>query len=340
MSAKECVIPVFVPHLGCPQSCVFCDQIRISGEQNVVHGKYVAKIIEQSVALYPQGLKRQLAFYGGSFTAIHLSHQLELLGVAKSYIERGLIDEIRLSTRPDCIDENILERLKSYGVKTIELGAQSMDEDVLNATRRGHTAKDVEVASKLIKKHGFRLILQMMTGLPKSDDATDIMSAKSIADLEPDGVRIYPTVIVNNSELCDLWKSGEYKEHSVEDAVRVCAEIVPIFEDKGIDIIRLGLNPSDDLSNGEAVAGAYHPALGELVRSRIMLHKAEKILDEIQPCDSVCLGVNGKLISQLIGQKGANRKALCEKYGLKELKVQSVNRKDREIELVHLVKAR
>ena len=279
MSARESIIPVFVPHLGCPHNCVFCNQNRISGQLEPATPQTVTDEIENAAAFLPKGGKRQLAFYGGSFTAIPAAEQEALLGAAKTYLDRGEINAIRLSTRPDAIDETVLERLHRYGVETVELGAQSMDAQVLRRSARGHTAEDVERASKLIKASGFRLILQMMTGLPGDTAEKDIETARKIIALEPDGVRIYPTVIVRDTALYDMWRAGKYREHTVEDAVSVCAQLVPLFEAAGIPIIRLGLNPTDDLSGGDAAGGAYHPALGELVRSRIMLQKARELLD-------------------------------------------------------------
>lgn len=321
MSARESIIPVFVPHLGCPNDCVFCNQRRISGSLSPARPEDVAAAIDRALSLTPPGTRRQLAFYGGSFTAIPDAEQEALLGAAQPYLERGDIASIRLSTRPDAIDGAVLARLRRYGVETVELGAQSMSDSVLALSGRGHTAADVEEASRAVKAAGFRLILQMMTGLPGSDDETDIGSARSIAALEPDGVRVYPTVIVRDTALFDLWRAGRYKEHTVEDAVRVCARIVPIFEAAGIPIIRMGLNPTEDLSGGDAVGGAYHPALGELVRARIMRGRAEALLEGSAPGADITLRVNPRLMSQLVGQHGANRAYLTEKFALKRLKI-------------------
>ena len=206
-------------------------------------------------------------------------------------------------------------------METIELGAQSMSERVLALSGRGHTAADVEDAARAVKGAGFRLILQMMTGLPGADDESDVESARRIAALGPDGVRVYPTVIVRDTALCDLWRAGRYKEHTVEDAVRVCARILPVFEQAGIPVIRLGLNPTEDLSGGDAVGGAYHPALGELVKSRIMRDRAEKILSGAKRGEQAVLRVNPRLMSQLVGQHGANRAYLVERFGLSGLRI-------------------
>ena len=316
MSARESIIPVFVPHLGCPNDCVFCNQRRISGSLAPASPEDVRHAVESA----GEGVS-QLAFYGGSFTAIPVQEQEALLAAAQPYLKSGRLSTLRLSTRPDAIDGEVLARLHRYGVSTIELGAQSMDERVLALSGRGHTAQDVRDASKAVKAAGFKLILQMMTGLPGSSDESDLESAREIAALSPDGVRVYPTVIVRDTALYDLWKAGRYREHTVEDAVRVCARILPIFESAGIPVIRLGLNPTEDLSGGDAVGGAYHPALGELVKSRIMREKAEALLSGTQPGSEAVIRVNPRLMSQLVGQHGANRAYLIERFGLKRLRV-------------------
>ena len=300
MSARESIIPVFVPHLGCPNDCVFCNQRRISGAQEPAGVENVKNAIESAAALPRNGAKRQLAFYGGSFTAIPAAEQTALLSAAKEALDRGEIDAIRLSTRPDAIDAAVLKRLRDYGVETVELGAQSMDDEVLLLSGRGHRAEDVESASQQIKAAGFRLILQMMTGLPGDTDERSLETARRIAALKPDGVRIYPTVIVRDTALYDLWRAGRYQEHTVEDAVRCCAKLLPVFEEAGIPVIRLGLNPTDELSGGDAAGGAYHPALGELVKSRIMLEKAMALLRGTPPGSAVVLAVAPGRISQMV----------------------------------------
>lgn len=334
MSARESIIPVFVPHLGCPNDCVFCNQRRISGSTMPATPDDVEKAISNAAALPRTGVKRQLAFYGGSFTAIPAAEQTALLAAAKAHLDTGEIDAIRLSTRPDAIDEAILKRLKYYGVETIELGAQSMCDEVLSLSGRGHTAADVEAASKMIKAAGFRLILQMMTGLPGDSKERSIETAKKIIALAPDGVRVYPTVIVRDTALFDLWQAGRYKEHSVEEAVDWCAALVPLFEAAGIPIIRLGLNPTEELSGGAAAGGAYHPALGELVKSRLMLYRAREVLAGVQPGAAVVLGTEAGKISQLVGQHRCNVAALTVEFGLRELKVRPCAAKNGDIRVL------
>ncbi|MDO5445319.1 MAG: radical SAM protein [Eubacteriales bacterium] len=324
MSARERIIPVFVPHLGCPNDCVFCNQRRISGNQTPAIAEDVERAVEEGVLKTGSGDNIQLAFYGGSFTAIPVEEQLSLLGAAKKYLDRGMISSVRLSTRPDAIDHEVLSRLRNFGVGTIEIGAQSLCDDVLLLSGRGHTAADVENASRMIKDAGFRLILQMMTGLPGDTPEKSVETAKKIISLKPDGVRIYPTVIVQDTALYDLWKAGLYSEHTVEAAVELCAVLLPMFEEAGIPVIRLGLNPTDELSSGAAAAGAYHPALGELVKSRIMRGSAEKLLENFAFPEGdrrAEIAVPEKLISQMAGQHRCNIEYLKEKYSLSELKI-------------------
>ncbi len=190
----------------------------------------------------------------------------------------------------------------------------------------------------MIKKRGFGLILQMMTGLPGSSPELDLESARRIAELRPDGVRIYPTVIVNDTALCDMWRDGSYKEHSVEDAVELCARILPIFEKAGIPVIRLGLNPTDDLSGGDALAGAYHPALGEMVKSRIYLNRARELLKTLEPGARVVLGVHPSCLSQMTGQHRCNIKALCGEFHIKELKIKAAPVEYGEISILSVAK--
>lgn len=321
MSARERIIPVFIPHVGCPHNCVFCNQIKISGMLKPADQATVIQAVENAKQILPADSKPQLAFYGGSFTAIPIKEQDSLLSAAHSYIESGFLHSIRLSTRPDAINPGILERLRAYGVRTIELGAQSLDKDVLQLSGRGHTAEDVFNASELVKEYGFNLIIQIMTGLPGDTPEKDIKTAMEVCRIAPDGVRIYPAVIIRDTALYQLWKSGKYKEHTVEDAVDICSRIVPLFEKSGIRIIRLGLNPTDDLSSGEAVGGAYHPAFGELVRSRIMFERMYDLLHAVPAGSSVIVYGPANRLSQMAGQHRENLNRLKDYYSLKKIAV-------------------
>lgn len=317
MSARRRILPLFIPHLGCSHSCVFCNQKRISGAAEPVTPREVAAALER----LPTAAGYELAFYGGSFTALPRDEMTALLKAAQPYRADGRIASIRVSTRPDAVDEQVLSVLAEAGVETVELGAQSMCDEVLASCGRGHTAEQTRTAASLLRQRGFYLILQMMTGLPGSSPARDLATAHALAQLRPDGVRIYPTVILKDTELYALWQRGDYREHTVADAVELCAEILPVFEAAKIPVIRLGLNPTEDLSGGDAAAGAYHPALGELVRSRIYLKRARALLADSPQGKSVVLGVCPGDISQMIGQHRCNADALCREFSLRSLKV-------------------
>ncbi len=325
MKAKRNIIPVFVPHLGCPNNCVFCNQRKISGSVFPASAETVKSAVTEALEKMPDKSNIQLAFYGGSFTAIPVQEQNELLDAALPFLHEGTISSLRLSTRPDAIDEDTLIRLRERGVRTIELGAQSMCDEVLEASGRGHTARQTVQAARLIKEYGFELVLQMMTGLPQDTKERSLETARELIALEPDGVRIYPTVIIECTPLFDMWRAGFYPEHTVEDAVETCAAILPMFEAAGIPVIRLGLNPTEELSGGAAVAGAYHPAFGELVRSRIFLEKARALLNSNVHGENVTLIVNKADVSAMTGQKRANIKILCEEFSLGSLKVSAAD---------------
>ena len=338
MTPKRVIIPVFVPHAGCPNDCVFCNQRRISGALRPADEKDVVAAIESAKGKFQPGTAAELAFYGGSFTAIPAEEQERLLRAALPFVRSGEISSIRLSTRPDCIDEEIIDRLLSFGVTTVELGAQSMSPEVLAASNRGHTAEDTRRAVRLLKEKGFSLILQMMTGLPEDTPERSLYTASELIKLEPDGVRIYPTVIVRDTELYNMWKRGEYREHTVRDAVELCAEIVPMFLSNGIPVIRLGLNPTDDLSGGDAAAGAYHPAFGELVYSEIYRRRAAELLMNTKRGTDAVLGVARGKTSLMVGQKRCNIVSLKEQFGLRSLKVRETDVPDGDIKILSIEK--
>ena len=325
------IIPVFIPNDGCEHDCVFCDQRVISGRGSPAGPDDVRKAysLELSVesgewSVECDGLSAQpaeLAFYGGSFTAIPVERQNELLEAARPFLEMNPQNSIRVSTRPDCIDEKTVERLKSYGVATVELGAQSMSHDVLVQSRRGHTAEDVARASGIIKGAGLSLMLQMMTGLLGDTREKSLFTARRFTELSPDGVRVYPTVIVKGTELFNMWRRGEYSEHSLDEAVELCAEICAVFERAGVPVIRLGLNPSDALSAGDAVAGAYHPAFGELVYSRIYYNKAAALISGLMPCGEVTITVSKGSASKMAGQRRQNIRMLEQRFALRNIKI-------------------
>ncbi|MBR5121148.1 MAG: radical SAM protein, partial [Oscillospiraceae bacterium] len=233
MKTKHANISIFVPHIGCPHKCSFCNQNTITGQSFIPHASDVIASCEKAISCGVDPLNTEIAFFGGSFTAIPKNYMLELLGTAYEYVKNGF-KGIRVSTRPDAINTEILEILKDYGVTAIELGAQSMDDEVLLMNERGHTASDVVEASNLIKEYGFSLGLQMMVGLYGSSVEKDIMTARKIANLNPSEVRIYPTVILEGTKLCDLYKEGAYKVMSLESTIDLCSELLYLFEKANI----------------------------------------------------------------------------------------------------------
>lgn len=300
-------ISVFVPHIGCPHRCSFCNQNHITGENDAPTKETVDNAVNEALKNPHYDPKNtELAFFGGSFTAIPKNYRLELLNAAYKYVKNGTVCGIRISTRPDCIDEEILSELKSYGVTAIELGAQSMDDTVLKLNFRGHTARDVENASKLIKQFGIELGLQMMTGLLGDTDEISIKTAEKIAEINPDTVRIYPTVVLKNTYLAKAYEKGEYTPQSVENAASLCAKLLYIFYKYSINVIRLGLHSIDASA---FVAGPWHSAFGEITKSKIYL---EEIIGQLKgkTKGNYTIFVNPSEISKATGQKRSNITAL------------------------------
>lgn len=313
-------ISVFVPHIGCPNRCSFCNQNHITGECEAPTAKTVDDAIKNALKSPKfDSSNTELAFFGGSFTAIDREYRLELLKAAYKYVQNGTIKGIRISTRPDAISEEIIEELKNYGVTAIELGAQSMVNEVLTLNRRGHTADDVKKASNLIKRSGLQLGLQMMTGLLGDTDEGAMYTAKSIANLSPDTVRIYPTIVLKNTYLEKAFLEDAYKPQTVEDAATLCAKLLSFFESKDINVIRVGLHSID---NDAFVAGPWHAAFGEIVKSKIYLKEILTAFAD-KPKGNYEVFVNPSEISKAVGQKRANIEELS-KLGY-EIKIKGDN---------------
>ena len=303
--SKHKNLSIFIPHLGCPNQCSFCDQRSISGAQTAPTPQQVAEICEEFLPK-ENGQNCEIAFFGGSFTAIDRQYMTDLLEVAHSYVQQGRAMGIRISTRPDCIDSNVLDVLKTYGVTSIELGAQSMQDEVLKLNLRGHTEKDVENASQLIKQYGFSLGLQMMTGLygQKKYGEYALDTARKFVALKPDTVRIYPTVTLKNTMLEQEFKAGRYIPPTLDETVEICAQLMEIFDKADIKIIKMGLH-SDTGMEDKIVAGPYHPAFRELCMARQKLLKIKGQLTNIGAKD-IIIKVNPKQLSQWKGQKNSN----------------------------------
>ena len=320
---KHYVIPIFVPHLGCPNDCVFCNQKSISGQQKMI----TKEDIKNTIDFYLENIKdkqakKEVAFFGGSFTGIDVEKQEEFLQTAYQYIKNGKIDSIRISTRPDYIDKTILKRLKKYKVKTIELGVQSANDYVLKQCRRNHTFEDVKNASKLIRRYGFNLGHQMMIGLPESTQIDEINTAKELIKLKPKMVRIYPVLVIKNTKLEKDYLDEKYKPLTVIQAVETCKEIVPMFMKKGIEIIRIGLQNTDEITDpsikgSEVVAGPYHPAFRQLVESSLWYDNIVKRIKELNvKVKKVQITVNPKDVNNVVGHKRENIDMLKDMYEL------------------------
>lgn len=298
-------IPIFVPHRGCPFDCVFCNQKRITGEQREVTPQKVKSIIDTNLRTLPTVDRLvEAAFFGGSFTGIPIDEQSALLAAAHEYVQKGLIDGIRVSTRPDYIDRKILDNLMRFGVTTIELGVQSMNDRVLEASGRGHTSKDVVDAVGLIREYPINLGLQMMTGLPQDTDVSAIATARDIISLKPDMVRIYPTLTIKDTLLEEMYRQGKYTPQTLDSAVELSKKLLLMFEEKNITVIRIGLQSTDEICEGRVIAGPVHSSFRELVESSIYY---DIISEKIQPgCKKADVFVGTKELSKASGNRRHN----------------------------------
>lgn len=320
---KHYIIPIFVPHLGCPNDCIFCNQRSISGQQKMITKEDIEKTIEFYLEnIRDKNSQIEVAFFGGSFTGIDEQKQEEFLQVAYKYIQQGKIQSIRISTRPDYIDKKVLKRLKKYKVETIELGVQSANDYILKRCNRGHSFKDVEKASKMIRWHGFKLGHQMMVGLPESTRIDEINTAKELIKLKPKMVRIYPVLVIKNTKLEKEFLDGKYTPLTVVQAVETCKELVSMFNKKGIEVIRVGLQNTDEISEpgterSEVVAGPYHPAFRQLVESGLWY---DTIVSKIKQLNvkvkKVQVTINPQDANNVIGHKRENIEKLKEMYTL------------------------
>ncbi len=298
-------ISIFVPHLGCPHRCSFCDQVSISGACHQPDEADIDEAVRLAVKSHRYHRENtELAFFGGSFTAIDRDYMVRLLSAAYCHVKDGKISGIRISTRPDCIDSEILNILNKFGVTAIELGAQSMCDDVLLANERGHTADDVRKASNLILNFGFELGLQMMTGLYKSTFEKDVLTAEEIIKCNPHTVRIYPAITLKNTKLEALYLSGEYQPPSLEGTVELCVKLLKMFENNKINVIRTGLH---SIGTDSYVAGPWHPAFKELCDSRVYL---EKIIALLPEKGEYKIHVSPKEVSKAVGNKKVNLNTL------------------------------
>ena len=320
---KNYIIPIFVPHLGCPNDCTFCNQKKISGQKKNITKNDVKNIIEYYLENFKEVNRIvEVAFFGGSFTGIQRDIQEELLLAANEYVRLGKVNSIRISTRPDYIDKDILKFLKKYNVETIELGVQSTNNYILNKCKRGHSYEDVKKASKLIRKNKFKLGHQMMVGLPDSTQKDEINTAKDLIKLKPKMVRIYPVLVIKDTKLEEDYKKGEYIPNTLEQAIETASILLKMFNKKNIDVIRIGLQSTDEICNPEneesqVVAGPYHPAFRQLVESRIYYDEfIKKIKGLNNKVKEITVLVNNSCINNFIGHKRENITKIKEIYNV------------------------
>jgi len=328
---KHVVIPVFIPHKGCPHDCIFCNQKKISGSISEVTKEDVYRIIDNSLKTINHQAHTEIRFYGGSFTGIEKEKQLEFLKTAGFFVEEGKVASVRISTRPDYINPEILTYLKENYVKTIELGVQSLDEEVLIASNRGHTPEDVYYAALLIKEYGFTLGIQTMTGLPGDTPQKDIETAKKVIGLSPEIVRIYPALVIRGTYMELLYRTGKYKPQELSEAVDICAKLLKMYRDSGINVIRLGLQTNESINDkADVIAGPFHPAFRQLVESRLMLETIEEKLSDLISCENGSMSIKNKKlllyadprnISNVACHKRCNIEYLKSKYGFREIKI-------------------
>lgn len=329
---KHCNIPIFIPELACPHQCVFCNQQKISNTFSVPTPNEISQIIDSYLATISEGTEINIAFFGGSFTGIPQQEMINYLQVAHSYIKSGKVQGIRISTKPDYITNPILDILEQYGVTAIELGAQSTNDKVLVKSGRGHKFDAIENAAELINARNFELGLQMMLGLPHDTLELSIQTAKDIVRLKADTTRIYPTIVVKGTVLEKMYEKGEYKVLSMEDAISWSKEVLKIFNEANIKVLRVGLHPSEELELGKSlVAGPIHPSFKEMVLSELwndvlndlQLHKGKSIAN-----------VAKNQLNYAIGYQGKNRNTLLSNgYDIKF--VANENLKDFEVDVCH-----
>lgn len=316
-------IPVFIPHLGCPNDCAFCNQRKITGRDTEITVEEIRSLISRSIATMEENSEAEVAFFGGSFTGLSIELQKSFLSVANEFFPR--INGIRLSTRADYINEEIICILKEYNVTAVELGVQSSDDLVLEKNMRGHSFEAVKKAAGLLKSAGFELGLQMMIGMYGSDIQKDIKTARDIIALKPATTRIYPTVTLKGTHLEGFYNEGLYTPYSLEEAVECAKEVYRLFIESGVTVLRMGLHSSEDLENGAIVAGPYHPAFGELVRGRIYRDNIEKeILKSGVSSGEFEIQAKKNEISLILGQKRCNFNYFKDKYNI-ELKINIID---------------
>ena len=318
MSKKEYIIPIFIPFLGCPHDCAFCNQLKITNYKDDINKENTIRQINQYLSYFPKNENiKEIAFFGGSFTGLDEEVMISYLEIALNYKKKGIIDRIRLSTRPDYINNSILDILKKYEVDVIELGIQSLDNEILNANERGHSKEDSIMASKLIKDYGFKLGHQIMPGLYKDSFDKAIKTGLESIKMNPDMVRIYPTLVIKDTKLEKLYKEGLYKPLSLDEAIEISSRLYMIYSYKKIPVIRIGLQPTENINEKkDVVAGPFHPSIRQLVETNIHKIYLEELTSKYKFKNKIKIHVSNREISIIAGNKKANKNYFYKKYGL------------------------
>lgn len=319
MSKKEYIIPIFIPFLGCPHDCAFCNQVKITNYKDSINKENTIKQIDQYLSYFPNNDNpKEIAFFGGSFTGLETNIMISYLEIALAYKKKGIIDRIRLSTRPDYINNSILDILKKYEVDVIELGIQSLDNKILKANERGHSKEDSIKASKLIKDYGFKLGHQIMPGLYKDSYDSSIITGLESIKMNPDMVRIYPTLVIKDTKLEKLYKENLYKPLTLDEAIDISSKLYMIYSYKNIPVIRIGLQPTENINDKEdVVAGPFHPSIRQLVESNIHKIYLEELIKKFDFKENIKIHVPNREISIISGNKKSNKDYLYKNYGLK-----------------------
>ena len=312
---KHYNIPIFLPELACPYRCVYCNQFSITGLNDIVKAEDVKTIIDSHLSSFKEENRFvEVAFFGGNFTGLPIGMQNDYLEAVQPYLDKGLIHGIRCSTRPDYITLQRVQEIKKLGMRNIELGAQSTNDEILKQCKRGHTYNDIVEASQTILSEGITLGLQMMIGLPSSSEEHDLQTAKDIVNLGAEETRIYPCIVVKDTELAAMYKSGEYEALSIEEAVRRSSKLYSYFTENNVKVLRIGLHSSDELDNEAYVAGPYHKNFAEMVFSNIWKEKLTQTLTQTPIRKKIIINVPESQINHAIGWKGENKKLLSERF--------------------------
>ncbi|MEN8906551.1 MAG: radical SAM protein [Clostridiales bacterium] len=326
---KNIIIPIFIPHKGCLFDCIYCNQKSISGEINEITVKEIEGKINKYLELIDNDRRVvDVAFYGGSFTGLEKKEQIKYLDCVNKYVLEKKIDGIRISTRPDYIDNNKLDLLKNYKIKLIELGVQSLDNEVLNLSKRGHDIKSVYNAIKMIKLYNIKFGIQTMIGLLGDNEEKALKTAKEVVKMNPDTVRIYPTLVIKGTYLEKLYLRGEYNPLSLESAIDITSKLLDLYNTNNINVIRVGLQPTENISEGkDLISGPFHPAFRYLVESKLLYERLVKSLKDmnIKKNDSIQINTNKKNISLIVGMKKKNKKSIKEKFKLNDVIIKEDN---------------